>query len=419
MTLRRALIGLLIAMAWGLGVVEAQTGRKTSKAKAPSAASDSILVRIGKETITTGGVQRRIEELPENVRPQFTTPEGRQRLLERLVEERVWLQTARQKGVEDRPDVRRQIEQQRRDLLIRTYINELMATNPAPADSEARAWYDSHPEDYKTPATVTVSHIQTASENEAKKIRQWARSGQDWAKLVTRYSADTLTRNRAGTLGPTTRDGVFGHLGRQPAIAETAFAIGAGKIGGPIKSDKGWHVIKVDDLKPEGIRSFDQVRGAIIRQIGSRRSQEFYQAQLTAAKTDLGVRADSAAIRKFLEQKKTAREMFTEAQLAGPPAERIEAYRRLVQEYPDSEVSPQAAFMVGFIQSEELKDYAAAEKSFRELLERYPKSELAASARWMLEHMRSETAPDFMNLEADSAAAATKTGGSKGKSKAP
>jgi len=417
MTLRPVLIGLALATAWGLGVVEAQTSRKGSRPPAP--AQDSILVRVGKETITTGAVQRRIEELPENVRPQFTTPEGRQRLLDRLVEERVWLQTARKKGVEDRPEVRRQIEQQRRDLLIRTYINELMATNPAPADSEARAWYDSHPEDYKTPATVTVSHIQTSSEGEAKKIRQWARGGQDWAKLVTRYSADTLTRARAGALGPTTRDGVFGHLGRQPAFAETAFTIGAGKIGGPIKSDRGWHVIKVDDVKPDGIRSFDQVRGGIIRQLGSRRSQEFYQAQLTSAKTDLGVKADSAAIRKFLEQKKTAREMFTEAQLAGPPAERIEAYRRLVEEYPDSDVSPQAAFMVGFIQSEELKDYEAAEKSFRALLQRYPKSELAASARWMLEHMRSETAPNFMNLESDSTAAATKTAGDKGKSKTP
>jgi hypothetical protein len=65
-------------------------------------------------------------------------------------------------------------------------------------------------------------------------------------------------------------------------------------------------------------------------------------------------------------------------------------------------VSPQAAFMVGFIQSEELKDYDAATKSFQTLLSRYPKSELAVSARWMLDHMRSENAPEFMNLEGDS-----------------
>ena len=389
-------------------------------ARRATGAADSVLVRIGAETITTGSVQRRIDDLPENVRGQFTTPEGRQRLLERLVEERVWLQTALKRGVADRPEIKKQIEQQRRDLLIRTYINELMAANPAPSDSEAQAWYDTHTEEYKTPATVTLSHIQVKTEAEAKRVKQAARGGQDWTKLVTRYSADTLTRDRGGALGPTTHEGVLGHLGRQPAMAETAFALGVGKVGGPIKTERGWHVIKVDELKPEGVRSFDQVRGSILRQISSRRSQDFYQGQLAEARKALGVRADSNAIHKYLSQKKTAREMFNDAQLAGAPAARIEAYRKLIEEHPDSDVSPQAAFMIGFIQSEEVKDYPSAEKSFREVLQRYPKSELAASARWMLDHMRSENAPEFMNLESDSVRTEPPArAGGKGKSKTP
>ena len=102
---------------------------------------------------------------------------------------------------------------------------------------------------------------------------------------------------------------------------------------------------------------------------------------------------------------RTAREMFTDAQAAGAPAARIEAYGKLLRDYPDSDVSPQAAFMIGFIQSEELKDYDAAEKSFQELLAKYPRSELAASAKWMTAHMRNESAPEFMNLDADSTAA--------------
>jgi len=394
---RRLAIAMLAAgAAFAVAGAEGQTAKR-SRGRAP----DSVLVRIGNEAITSGLVQRRIEELPEHVRPQFTTPEGRQRLIDRLVEERVWLLTSLKQGVADRPDIKRQIEQQRRDLLIRTYVNEVMAENPAPSDSEARAWYDAHTDEYRTPATVTISHVLSRTESEAKRVRQWARS-QDWAKLVTRYSADTLTRGRAGMLGPTTREGVIGHLGRQPALAESAFALGEGRIGGPWKTEHGWHVIKTESLKPDGVRGFDQVRGTIVRQMSAKRSQDFYQSRLGAAKSALAVRADSSAIRKYVSQKKTARERFNEAQAAGPPPARIEAYRTLIQEYPDSDVSPQAAFMIGFIQSEELKDYAAAEQTFQGLLKQYPKSELAASARWMLEHMRSESAPEFMNLEGDS-----------------
>jgi len=144
------------------------------------------------------------------------------------------------------------------------------------------------------------------------------------------------------------------------------------------------------------------VRQVILRQLSSRRSQDFYKNMLDDARRSLNVRPDSAAIRDFVSQKKTAREQFNEAQALSAPEARIEAYRKLLVEHPTSDVSPQAQFMVGFIYSEELKNYDEAEKAFRELLRRYPKAELAASAQWMIDHMRSEEAPAFINLDGDS-----------------
>ena len=408
--------GVAVALvATTLALCAATPARKPAARKSASRASSAtdsnqVLVRFGKDSITRRDVQRRIDSMPEQFRSNYSTPEGRHQLLDRMVEEKVWLMAATRKGVPARPEIQKQIEQQRRDLLIRTYINEVMGTAPAPSDSEIRVYYDQHAEDYKVPASVTISHIQVKTEAEARKIRQYARGGQDWSKLAAKYSADTLTKTRGGTLTPTGREGMLGALGRQPAMAETAFAIGEGKIGGPIKTEFGWHVIRVDAVKPESKRDFDQVRPAIARQLGSKRSQDFYQEKLAEAKAEVGVRADSNAIHSYLSKKKTAREAFNDAQAAGPAAARIDAYSQVVENYPDSDVTPQAAFMVGFIQSEELKDYDAAQKSFQTLLARYPKSELAASARWMLDHMRSENAPDFMNLEGDSTAADTTHG---------
>ena len=252
---------------------------------------------------------------------------------------------------------------------------------------------------------MNISQIQTKSESQAKKVWGWTKT-QDWNKLAAKYSSDSLTKDHGGALGPVTREGIFGQLGKQPALAESAFALGEGKIGGPYKTDRGWHVIRVDAVKPAGYRPFDQVRGGIIRQMSSKQSQDYYLAKYGEAKQMLGLQADSAAIKKFLSLKRSARDMFNDAQTAGGANERIEAYRKVLEEYPNSDVSPQAQFMIGFIQSEELKDFDAAERSFRAVLERYPNSELAASAKWMVEHMRSETAPGFMNLESDSTKAA-------------
>ena len=409
---------VVLAVALGVALVPpagAKTAAKSASAKGTSSArskskpkpkagadTSAVLFRIGHATITSADVQKRLDELPEGVRPNYTTPEGRRQLLDRMVEERVWMMAAEGAGVPTRPKVVQQLEQQRRDLIIRTYLAEVMAANPAPSDSEARIYYDAHIADYKIPATASVRHIQTKKQNDAKRVLQWARSGQDWNKLCARYSTDSLTRTNGGSLGTITREGQFQVLGRQPALAETVFAIGAGKFGGPCGTERGWHVLKVDEVKPESVRPFDQVRPTIVRQLSGQRSQDFYRTKLDETRRMIGVEADSAAIKRYLAQKKDAREMFKEAQEKGAPEQRIAAYRQLLETYPQSEVSAQAAFMVGFIYSEELKNYEEAERAFRELLGRYPKSELAASAKWMVDHMRTDEAPPFVEMQADS-----------------
>jgi tetratricopeptide (TPR) repeat protein len=371
-----------------------------------------VLATVGGVKITRAEVQRRLDELPEPYRTNYSTPEGRQQFLDRLIEERVWLTASRKHGVDRRPEVRRQIEQTERDLLIRTYVNELMAANPAPSDSEALAYYDAHVADYRTPATVTMSHIMVKSEGDAKKAAKSARGKQDWKKLVEKFSTDSVTRAGAGTLGTVTREGNFASIGAQPALAESAYALGTaagpGAIGGPWQSGRGWHVVKVDAVKSEGQRPFEQVKALIVRQLGQSRTQDYYRARLAEEKVTLGLSVDSSAVRDFVSQKKTAQQLFREGQEAGNPAARIAAYRRLLQEYPDSDISPQAQFMIGFVYSEELKNFDEAESAFRELLRRYPKSELAESARWMLEHMRSDDAPAL--AESDSTGRATTKG---------
>jgi peptidyl-prolyl cis-trans isomerase C len=379
----------------------------------PANDSDVVLVRIGNDTVTPRDLANRLQELPEQYRAQYTTPDGKQKLLDRLVEEKIWMRDADANGVTKRPDVIRQIEASKRDLLIRTWVNEVMAKNAPPSDSEAKVYYDAHKDEWKTPANVTLKHIQLKTQADAKRVLGLAKAkGADWDKLVKQYSADTLTKVNGGSLGTATRDGGFVGLGVQVALVDSAMALGAGKIGGPWKTDKGWHVVKVESVREESIRDFDQVRSFIVRQIGQERTQTYYQDQVTRLKSQYKVSPDSSAIKNWMSAKKSARDMFQEAQAAGDADTRIAAYRKVVDEYPDADVTPQALFMVGFINSEEKKDYDTAEKVFRELLQKYPKSELAASAQWMVDHMRTDEVPDF--LHADSTASAPKKTAAKG-----
>jgi len=388
----------------------APSGKTAAK---PANDSDVVLVRIGNDTITPRDLADRLQELPEQYRAQYSTPDGKQKLLDRLVEEKVWMRDADANGVTRRPDVIRQIEASKRDLLIRTWVNEVMAKNAPPSDSEAKVYYDAHKDEWKTPANVTLRHIQSKTQADAKRVLGLAKAkGADWDKLVKLYTADTLTKANGGSLGTATRDGGLVGLGVQAALVDSAMALGAGKIGGPWKTDKGWHVVKVESVHEESVRDFDQVRSFIVRQIRQERTQTYYNDQVTRLKTQFKVTPDSAAIKNWMSAKKGARDMFQEAQTAGDADTRIAAYRKVVDEYPDADVTPQALFMVGFINSEEKKDYDAAERVFRELLQKYPKSELAASAQWMVDHMRTDEVPDF--LHADSTASGSRKSAAKG-----
>ncbi|HTM57711.1 MAG TPA: peptidyl-prolyl cis-trans isomerase [Candidatus Udaeobacter sp.] len=409
------LVALVVALLVGTAALPlAAAPAKTLPVKHAAAHRDTakVLVRVGNEAITNAMVQERIDALPDQYRAQYTTPTGRQQVLDRMVEEKVWLTVALRNGVASRPKVREQLEQQRRDLLIRTWINEQMALNPPPSDSEVRAYYEAHINEYKTPPTAVVRHIETRTEADARRVLGTAREPKrDFAELAQKFSTDTLTRKNGGLLGTVSRDGSFPILGMQPALAESVFALGEGKIGGPYKTDRGWHVIKVDHVEPASTRSFDQTRALIVRQLSGQRTQDFYRRMLEKARHDVGVHPDSSAIRNFVSARKTPREMFKEAQEASGAPARIEGYQRVLDLWPDSDVAPQAQFMIGFVRSEELKDYDGAEKAFRALLQRYPKSELGSSAHWMIDHMRTEEAPAFVTQQADSAASATQMKG--------
>lgn len=407
----RVLGSMLLMLLVGAASLAAAPAKKGAAKAASPNDSDAVLVRVGADVITKRSLSDRLAEIPDQYRATYQTPEGRQQLLDRMVEERLWLQDAEANGVSKRAEIVRQLAQQRRDLLIRTRINELMAANPAPSDSDAQAYYRDNPSEFRIPASVGLRHIQVKSEADGRKVIALAKAkGADWNKLVTTWSQDTLTRTNGGNLGTVTREGGFSGLGPQPALAESAMTLAEGKIGGPWRTDRGWHVIKVDSNRPDGTRPFDQVRTFIIRQLTQQRQQGFYQSELARVRARIGVKTDSTTVRSFLNAKKSARDMFTEAQGAGGPEQRIAAYRKVVEAWPDADLAPQAAFMVGFIYSEELKDYEKAEQAFRDLLAKYPKSELAASAQWMVEHMRTEEAPNFFPMGADSTAAAAGKG---------
>ena len=389
---------------------DAAAATKKAAARKPADPKDQVLVRVGKTTITRGDFESRIDQLPAQFKGQVSTPEQKKAFLDRLIEERVWLETAAANGIEKRPDVQVQIANYRRDMLIRTYLTEAMGKVPAPSDSAIAAYYAAHQPEYMAEEQVKVRHIQVKDAKTAKAVgKELKKPGADFAALAKQYSVDTVSKDKGGDLGSVQKSGFFGSLGRQPALAESAFAAPVGKVEGPIKTGLGYHFIEVTDRVPAKARPLEDVKANISRQLAQEGQQAFYQESLAAAKAGLKVSTNDAAIDSLVNAQKSAIDLFREAGEQPGPDERIRGYRRVVELYPQDAYAPQSLFMVGFVESEEKRDYDQADVAFRELIARYPNSELATSAQWMIDNMRSDKTPDF-ELPGDLGPASTKDG---------
>jgi peptidyl-prolyl cis-trans isomerase SurA len=176
----------------------------------------------------------------------------------------------------------------RRQLLRYRVLNIAVGSRVNISDDEVRAYYDRHMKDGSN-VQVRAAHVfvaipdgadaATAAEKQAQaqKILERAKAGEDFAKLARETSDDAATRNDGGDLG------YFGKDMLPKAIEELVFAMKIGDVRGPIRVDRGFHVIKLVDRKVKDPKPFDEVKDDIrmqLRQKDMERQTKIYLAEL-------------------------------------------------------------------------------------------------------------------------------------------
>ncbi len=166
-------------------------------------------------------------------------------------------------------------------------------------DEQAKTFYESNVKEFEQPETVKASHILfmvdpdasadvvKQKEEAAAKAAERAAAGEDFTKLAKELSEEPGASESGGDLGFFPKDRMV------PEFAEAAFAQKVGDISKPVKSQFGWHVIKVTDKKAAGTLPFDQVKEQVVSYLKSTNQREAVQAVLNKLK-------ESAKIETFL-----------------------------------------------------------------------------------------------------------------------
>jgi peptidyl-prolyl cis-trans isomerase C len=191
-------------------------------------------------------------------------------LLAFLIDMKIVAKAAEDKKVEDSDDFKRRLAFARNRLLM----DSLLATEgkAATTDEAMKKVYDDAAKQISGEQEVHARHILVATEEEAKEVKAELDKGADFAELAKKKSKDPGAAD-GGDLGFFTKDQMV------PEFSAAAFALEPGKISDPVKSQFGWHIIKVEEKRNRKPPEFDQVKGQIEAYV-TRKAQADYVAKL-------------------------------------------------------------------------------------------------------------------------------------------
>ena len=137
-------------------------------------------------------------------------------------------------------------------------------------DAEMKSFYDKNMDKFKTPDQVRASHILVKSEKDAQDILAQLEKGANFEELAKKNSSDA-TAAKGGDLG------WFSKGSMVPEFEKVAFSLKEGQLSDIVKTQYGFHIIKVTGKRPAGVRSFEEVKEQIKAALMPAKQQEFFQ----------------------------------------------------------------------------------------------------------------------------------------------
>jgi peptidyl-prolyl cis-trans isomerase C len=283
-------------------------------ASLPLRAEDAnpVLAKVNGAEIRQSDVALAEEELGPSL-AQMDPATKKENVLAFLIDMKIVAKAAEDKKIEDRPDFKARLSFTRNRLLM----DNLLAAEgkAATTDQAMKKVYDEAAKQIEGEQEVHARHILVETEDEAKAIEAELKKGADFAELAKKKSKDPGAAD-GGDLGFFTKDQMV------PEFSAVAFTLEPGKISDPVKSQFGWHVIKVEEKRNRKAPDFDQVK-AQIEQYVTRKAQADYVAKLRAeAKVErLDQAADAAKDAKPADAAKPSDAKPADSKMA-PPAKK-------------------------------------------------------------------------------------------------
>ncbi|MGN1055985.1 MAG: peptidylprolyl isomerase [Comamonas sp.] len=206
-------------------------------------------------------------------------PEMDAQIKEEVIAREIFLQEATKRGLDASAEYKQQMELARQSILIRELFVDYQKKNPV-TDAEIQAEYDNFVKE-NGGKEYRASHILVESEDRAKAIIAEVKSGKKFEDIAKKESKDPGSGAQGGDLGWSSAANYVPEF--SAAMVELQKG---GMTAAPVKSQFGWHIIRVDDLRDAQLPALDDIKPQIAEQLEQQKMMKFQEELRAKAKVE-------------------------------------------------------------------------------------------------------------------------------------
>jgi len=217
------------------------------KSKAAQVAKKDVVATVGNKVITMQDVDARIAKMPAYY--QNMLKDRKKDVLEDMVLEILFYNEAKKRGLQNDKEVKEMLEEAQKKIMVSKLVRDEIETKVSVSDKEAEAYYNAHKEEFNIPERWKASHILVKTEDEAKAVLADIAKGKSFEDEAKEKSQDTSAK-KGGDLGYFTKGQMV------PEFEDAVVKLDVGQTSGIVKSQFGYHIIKLVDKKPAQPQEF-------------------------------------------------------------------------------------------------------------------------------------------------------------------
>ncbi|MBE6562872.1 MAG: peptidylprolyl isomerase [Ruminococcaceae bacterium] len=237
---------------------------------------NKILASVAGNPITENEVNEMIASMGQRGRA-YNTPEGREAILDQLINRALLLLDAKKNLFEREPAFKEQLAKLKEELLA-NYCVEKVISEVKVTDAEAKTYFEEHKEMFVSEGTVNASHILVEDEEKCAAVLAEINAGElSFEDAAARYSS-CPSKEAGGNLGD------FGRGQMVPEFENAAFEMEEGEVKGPVVTQFGCHIIKLNKKNAPREYAFEEIAPQLKEQLLRDKQQKAYQSKVNQLK---------------------------------------------------------------------------------------------------------------------------------------